>query len=110
MTPRLSSKFWLDAYRLRLQQAQIPAFITAKGDETAGAILIKLNTLDGQATLFQRRYDQNFNRVWSILTQGAEAEVDQSIAAQRKMDTDLWVLEIEDRAGRHLLTEEGLSG
>lgn len=108
MTPRLTSKFWLDAYRLRLSQSDIPAFVTARGDETAGAILIKLNLLDGQARLFQRGYDMDFNRVWSILAEGEEAVVDQSIGAQKKMDPDLWVLEIEDRAGRHLLDEDGL--
>ena len=42
---------------------------------------------------------------WVILDQGAEAEVDASIARQRGYDPDLWVIEVEDRKGRHMLDE-----
>jgi hypothetical protein len=34
--------------------------------------------------------------------------VDEAVARQRRFDPDLWVIEVEDRAGRHLLGEEGL--
>ncbi|MFN5826482.1 MAG: DUF1491 family protein, partial [Rhodobacterales bacterium] len=37
-----------------------------------------------------------------------EAAVDAVIARQRGHDRDLWVIEIEDRAGRTLLDEDGL--
>ena len=47
-------------------------------------------------------------RTWMVLVEGAEAEVDASIQKQRSFDTDLWVIEVEDRDGRHLLGEEGL--
>ena len=110
MTPRVTTEFWISAYRMRLQLAEIPAFITSKGDATAGAVLVKLNTLDGQACVFQRSYDADFNRVWTTLLEGAEADVDKAISEQRSFDPDLWVIEVEDRDGRHLLDDEGLSG
>lgn len=110
MTPRVTTDFWVSAYRMRLQLAEIPAFITSKGDATAGAVLVKLNTLDGQARVFQRSYDANFNRIWATLADGAEADVDQAITEQLRFDPDLWVIEVEDRDGRHLLDDEGLSG
>ena len=37
-----------------------------------------------------------------------EADVDTAITKQRSFDPDLWVIEVEDRQGRHLLGEEGL--
>jgi hypothetical protein len=49
-------------------------------------------------------------RPWQVLADGTEADVDASIAKQRSFDSDLWVIEVEDRAGRHLLDEDGLSG
>lgn len=110
MTPRVTTEFWISAYRTRLQLAEIPAFITSKGDVTAGAVLVKLNTLDGQARVFHRSYDEDFNRVWVVLSEGDERDVDQAISNQRGFDPDLWVIEVEDRDGRHLLDEEGLSG
>mgnify|MGYP001952768627 FL=1 len=99
----------MQAYLRRLSLANIPAFVTAKGDATAGAVLIKQAPLDGTATLFQRSYDLDGNRVWVTLAQGEERAVDESIMRQRSFDPDIWVIEVEDRTGRHLLDEEGLS-
>jgi len=106
---RLTARFWVDAYLARLRLEGIPAFVTAHGDDTAGAVLVKLNTLDGQARAFNRSFDlATGERTWSELASGPEAEVDHSVAAQRRFDPDLWVLEVEDRDGRHLLDMPGL--
>ena len=108
---RLASGFWVQAYLRRLALFDIPAFVTSHGDDTAGAILIKLNTLDGNAQALVRQYDlMTGARTWQVLAEGTEATVDDSIARQRRFDRDLWVIEVEDRAGRHLLEEDGLSG
>jgi hypothetical protein len=109
MTPRLTAEFWVQAYLARLRLSDIPAFVVARGDATAGAVLIKLNTLDGQARCFQRSFDlMTGARAWIVLAEGEEAAVDASIAKQRGFDPDIWVLEVEDRAGRHLLDQSGL--
>ena len=54
--PRLTAEFWVQAYLARLRLADIPAFVTARGDATAGAVVVKLNTLDGRAQAFARRW------------------------------------------------------
>ena len=106
---RLTADMWVSAYRKRLDLLGITAFITAKGDATAGAVLIKLATLDGQAQAFHRTFDlMTGDRVWDTLAQGDEADVDQAINRQKSFDPDLWVIEVEDRDGRHLLDEPGL--
>ncbi|UWQ50028.1 DUF1491 family protein [Leisingera caerulea] len=106
---RLTARFWVDAYLTRLRFQDIPAFITSHGDDTAGAVLVKLNTLDGQARAFHRTYDlMSGDRKWDELATGAETDVDASISRQRSFDPDLWVIEVEDRQGRHLLDEPGL--
>jgi hypothetical protein len=106
---RLTSDLWVAAYRARLRVEGIPAFVVKRGDATAGAVLIKLNTLDGRAVCFQRSLDlMSCERKWVVLTEGAERDVDQSVAKQRVFDPDLWVLEVEDREGRHLLDQPGL--
>jgi len=110
MTPRLAARVWIDAYLRRLDLAMIPAHIVAKGDPTAGAVLVKLATLDGRAVCYQRSIDlMTGGRAWVVLAEGAEPEVDASVARQRDFDPDLWVIEVEDRRGRHLLDEEGLA-
>ena len=106
---RLTSEIWVSAYLTRCQLATIPAFVVQKGDATAGAVIVKLNTLDGHAVSYQRSVDiLSGERKWVVLVEGDEAEVDASIASQKGFDPDLWVIEVEDRAGRHLLDEPGL--
>ena len=109
MTARLTSEVWVAAYLTRLRLANIPAFVVQRGDHTAGAVLVKLNTLDGDAVCFQRSFDlMTGARQWMTVSQGRDAEVEASVAQQKSFDPDLWVIEIEDKAGRHLLDEPGL--
>ena len=106
---RLTAEFWVQAYLARLRLQEIPAFVVAHGDDTAGAVLVKLNTLDGRARAFQRSFDlMSGARRWVVLSEGEERAVEEIIAKQRSFDPDLWVIEVEDRAGRHLLDEPGL--
>ncbi|MBT2131392.1 DUF1491 family protein [Aliiroseovarius lamellibrachiae] len=107
---RLTADVWVSAYLTRLRLAGIPVFITKKGDATAGAVLVKLNTLDGRATAYQRSFDlMTGDRKWVVLAEGAEPDVDAALMRQKSFDPDLWVIEVEDRDGRHLLDEPGLS-
>ena len=107
--PRLTADVWVSAYLARLRVMDIPAFVVARGDATAGAVLVKLNTLDGQAVAFTRSFDlMTGARTWVTLAEGAEGDVDGSIMRQRGFDADLWVIEVEDRQGRHLLDQPGL--
>ncbi|HBQ35512.1 MAG TPA: DUF1491 domain-containing protein [Rhodobacteraceae bacterium] len=106
---KLTAEFWVQAYLQRLNLANIPAFITQKGDLTAGAILIKLNTLDGKAQLFERSFNlETGKRAWVGLSASFEAEIDASVQRQKSFDSDIWVIEVEDKQGRHLLNEPGL--
>ena len=110
MTPRLTSDVWVSAYLTRLRLLDIPVFVVRKGDVTAGSVLVKLNTLDGQARAFQRQFDlMSGAREWVTLAEGAEADVDASLTKQSSFDPDLWVIEVEDKQGRHLLDDPSLS-
>jgi hypothetical protein len=105
----LVTSFWVQAYLTRLRLQEIPAFVVVHGDDNAGAVLVKINTLDGQAAALQRSYDlMSGDRKWVELIAGVEGDVDDAITRQRSFDPDLWVIEVEDRQGRHLLDEVGL--
>ena len=106
---RLTSRFWVDAYLARLRLENIPAFVVRHGDDTAGSVLVKLNTLDGNACLYQRSYNLMADkRAWSVLAEGEERTVDEAVERQRGFDPDIWVVEVEDRQGRHNLDAAGL--
>ena len=78
---RLTTEFWVSAYLARLRLYEIPAFVTAHGDNTGGAVLIKLNTLDGDAVLYQRSFDlMSGERRWIVLSEGPEDQEDRAAA------------------------------
>ena len=107
---RLVTSFWVQAYLTRLRLQDIQGFVVVHGDDDAGAVLVKINTLDGRAAAWQRGFDlETGARQWVELLAGDEGEVDAAITRQRGFDGDLWVIEVEDRQGRHLLGEDGLS-
>lgn len=109
MPPRLTSGLWVAAYLARLRLADIPAFVVRRGEDSAGAVVVKSSPLDGTARAFQRSFDpMTGERLWVVLAEGAEADVDAVLARARSRDPDLWLIEVEDRAGRTLLDEDGL--
>lgn len=107
---RLASGVWVGAYLTRLGLANIPAYVMARGDDVAGAIMVKCALLDGTARLYLREWDfQTDTRPWRMTAESPEREIDETIARQRRHDGDLWVIEIESRDGRTLLDQEGLA-
>ena len=106
---RLTTEFWISAYLKRLRLKEIPAFITKKGDKISGAVIVKINTLDGYAASYYKRYNFELDKWhWDMLVSGVDTEVENSLLRQKEIDQDLWVIEVEDRDGRHLLAEDGL--
>ena len=104
---RLATEFWVHAYIKRLELQNIPAYVIVHGDNTAGAVLVKVATLDGQACLMHRSYDlQNGDLSWTELSSGTESDLDEMIAKQRSFDPDLWVIEVESSSGKHLLGQD----
>ncbi len=107
---RLSTDLWVHAYLKRLELANIPAYVTARGQASSGSVLVKCARLDGTAQSYERRIDlRTGTSAWMLLHDGPEREVDEGIRKQRGFDPDLWVMEIESRSGETLLEEEGLS-
>ena len=97
---RLTSSFWVQAYIKRLNLIGVPAFVVSHGDDTAGAIIVKVNKLNGDAVLFERSFslEENISQ-WSKCQSGDEKELDELLSRQLSRDSDLWIIEIESRQG-----------
>ena len=103
---RLTSSFWVQAYIKKLNLLGVPAFVVSHGDDTAGAIIVKVNKLNGDAVLFERSFclDKNLNQ-WSKFESGDEKELDELLSRQLSRDRDLWIVEIESREGDPFLDD-----
>ena len=109
---RLKSAVWVAAYVRRCHIEGAFAVLRRKGAEEAGAILIKISRLDGTAALYvpapQTSFDEAkpADRLFvSGLKQEFEPEAiaEAKIAREIEFDSDIWVIEVEDRAGRNFL-------
>ncbi|MCV6598121.1 MAG: DUF1491 family protein [Mangrovicoccus sp.] len=110
MSPRLAAGLWVQAYLMRLSAEGIMALVQRKGDATAGAIYVKLCFMDGRAALYGQSYDLMADtRRWECQEEGPEAEIDALLERQAARDRDLWIIAVEDPAGRHLLEDPSLA-
>lgn len=109
---RLPTELWVKAYLRRLQAAGIFAAVVRKGDPEHGTLWIKVSHLDGRAVLFgpapepldAPAPDRRFLRMHKAPTV-SDAEADANLARAREFDSDLWLVEVEDRDGRHCLDD-----
>lgn len=106
----LKTEFWASALIRRAEIGGAFAAVVRKGDSDAGAVLVKVATLDKRARLYAPARDGEGERIWLDLSAGSlgddEADVDAAVRKRSQTDPDLWVIEIEDRQGRHFLTEQ----
>jgi hypothetical protein len=108
---RLKSSIWVAAYLRRCQTEGIFGAVRRRGAEEAGAVFIKLALLDGNAMLYtpapQTVYDDSrpIERIFAPASREpvAEPAVEERLAKEIRFDPDAWIVEIEDRAGRHFL-------
>ena len=106
---RLPSRLWIEALVRRAQLSGASAFIVQHGGDDRGDVLIKVARLDGTAAAYLPSTNLEGERVFLNLgIQGVgpdEASVDDYVRRAKSRDSDLWIVEIEDKEGRAFLTE-----
>lgn len=110
MAARLKAEIWAKAHLRTCNFMNIPAFVVRRGDNTAGIVLIKINKLNDNCMVLTPTTDFSTGERQWLRGTGAEwvteETADRYIEKQLNFDSDLWVLEIEDPEGRHLLQEK----
>jgi hypothetical protein len=105
---RLRSDIFVSALIRRAEIEGAGAVLRRRGAPEAGAIFVKIDRLDGSAALLgpapqseapppgvDRLFARLHHEEW-VASGEAEARLSREIA----FDPDLWIVEIEDRAGR----------
>jgi hypothetical protein len=107
---RLRSGIWVSAYLRQCQAAGVPVVVVRRGDDAAGAIFIAIDLLNGAVRVYAPApaglEGSEVERRWVASFGGRAAsrvEADGLLARELKFDSDIWVIEVEDRLGRHFL-------
>ncbi len=105
----LRSDIWVQALLRTAQSQGATGYVIRRGDETAGAVLVKVASLDGNARLLIPARDGLGDRIYLDLTGKTagpdEASIDAYLSKRASQDQDVWIVEIEDKLGRSFLTE-----
>jgi hypothetical protein len=109
---RLKSALWVAAYLRRCQVEGAFAVVRRRGAEEAGAVFVRICGRDGTSDLFgpapQSAIDTSRGAdraVTACLKErpAPDAAVEAYLAREIKFDPDVWIVEVEDQAGRNFL-------
>jgi hypothetical protein len=103
---RLRSDIFVAAYIRRRNGENAFAVVRRKGAAEAGAIFVCIDRLDGTADLYgpapQAAFDEaRPERLFQRLTKAGAtpADVSERLARETRFDPDVWIVDVEDRAG-----------
>ena len=108
---RLKTSIWVAAYLRRCQTAGVFGAVRRRGAEEAGAVFVKTALMNGAAMLYmpapQAVYDDSrpIDRIFAPLSPQPVPEpvVEERLAKEIQFDPDVWIVETEDKEGRHFL-------
>ena len=93
----LNSEFWVKAFLKNHSLKGRPGYVIRRGHESAGEIIIKVNSCNGNCRLFRRYFELDKETYhWSCVLEDKEQKIDEYIKKQISFDPDLWVIEIEN--------------
>jgi len=103
----IPTDIWVAALIRRANLEGALAVVSRRGDARAGAVLVRVwNSRARAMTLFSEALDSKGQSVWIRPTKSnQEADITAFVERAIGRDPDVWVVDIEDRDGRHFLVE-----
>jgi hypothetical protein len=102
---RLKSAIWVSAFLRRCMVEGMFGALVRKGAEEAGAVYVIVDHLDGSCHLFGpapgASHDEAGERLWieEVSPPAGQAEAKALLERRIRSDPDVWIVEVEDRAG-----------
>lgn len=101
----LKTGIWVQAFLRRCNGEGLYGTVVKKGAEEAGALFVIIDRRDGTYHLFGPApgpaYDGQGERrfIEELPYPAALDQIQDVLARRRKFDTDLWIIEVEDKSG-----------
>ena len=104
---RLTTDIWVSAWLRHVAGSGAMAVVVRRGAREAGAVAVKVNRLDTTFDLYlpapQAVFDdaRPAERLFCcVLEKAPEEDVEARLSREADFDSDLWIIEVEDRPGR----------
>jgi len=109
MAARLRTDFWVAALKRRAEAAGAFIAIAKRGAEEAGTVFVRVDRRDGRFDLYgpapQSFFDDTpTDRIFSRIAHDVSEDAARDRMTQEmNFDSDLWLVDIEDKEGRPFL-------
>ncbi len=101
---RLPTDVWVMAHVRRANDSGIAAYVVRRGAKSGGTVLVKVTQPEQGCRVLSQVRDLDGNLAWMAALGPdpvSETVADAYIARAVGRDPDVWVVEFEDREGRH---------
>ena len=95
MTPRLTAALWVSALIRRVNQEGGNAMILAKGDATAGSILLICMEKGVVRSVRERLLDRGGSYAWTVVGPSELTDLSDYLVRRRARDPDMWLVELD---------------
>lgn len=112
MTPRLASSVLVTALLRRAEAEGGFGAVIAKGDRTAGSIVLVLTERGKKACFLERLLQSDGSYAWQESRQGVgdAADFQAFLDRRRRTDPDLWILELDIPSAERFAAEMNAEG
>lgn len=99
--PRLKTDVYIAAIRRHCDAKLLTATVYAVGDDERGGLVLRVARSPDSVMLYEQARGHDGGRLWRMLTSGpiSERESTDKLLKRRRLDPDLWILDIEDPWG-----------
>ena len=108
MTPRVASSVLVGALLRKAEGEGGFGTVLAKGDSTAGAVVIILLEKGRKAAILERILQPDGRYAWQdsgVSASGNDEEAEKFLARRRKFDPDLWIIELDVASAERFTAE-----
>ena len=91
--------------RRRAETSGAFVMVMKSGDPDGGSIAVQILSQDGKVSLYTAQTQMDGSRAWAERANLTPEEVAKRLFSLKKMDEDIWIVEVMDGQGRHFIDE-----
>lgn len=107
---RLKPSVWIEALRRRAEAEGAFVMVVKKGDPDGGSVVIWVEKRDRKTDLYTAQTQMDGTRAWRKESDLSALAAQERLTRLKRMDEDMWLIEITDLNGRNFINEHIVEG